>query len=255
MANSSASPLLKLSPELRNWIYDEVLISERIVRLTDDMGKRTWSVPPLLQTCRWIRDEAMEMYYAQNSFLVGAVDVRDEEFPSDRETYDFTLALQEEVCRVMLARWLKALPDDARSSLKQIFISDHYHAEYEYREYDKHEDCYYTTYYVPSFKRYREMLKLAGAALPKGCLLYLEVKTTRYSAYNDREPFWSMDGHGDYDGELEPEEMFALFGRKRWDVEQEEELEEILKTPEPEGDEAEGDGTEGSEVEASKLEY
>ncbi|KAI6831035.1 hypothetical protein KC342_g8117 [Hortaea werneckii] len=233
MANSSASPLLKLSPELRNWIYDEVLISERIVRLTDDMGKRIWSVPPLLQTCQWIQDEAMEMYYAQNSFLVSAVD--------------------EEVCRVMLARWLKVLPDDARSSLSQIFISDHYHAEYEYREFDKHEDSYYTTYYVPSFKRYRDMLKLAGAAVPKGCLLYLEIRTTRYSAYNEREPFWSMDSHGDYDGELEPEEMFALFGRKRWDVEQEEELEAMLKTPEPEGDEAEGDGTEGSEVEASKV--
>ncbi|KAI7114972.1 hypothetical protein KC352_g34485, partial [Hortaea werneckii] len=216
---------------------------------------RTWSVPPLLQTCRWIRDEAMEMYYAQNSFLVGAVDVRDEEFPSDRETYDFTLALQEEVCRVMLARWLKALPDDARASLKQIFISDHYHAEYMHREYDKYDDMYERTYYVPNFKRYRDMLKLAGTPLPKGCLLYLEVMTTRYSAYNDREPFWSMDGHGDYDHELDSGEMFALFGRKRWDVEQEEELEEMLKTPEPEGDEAEGDETEGSEVEPSKLEY
>ncbi|KAI6910426.1 hypothetical protein KC318_g2514 [Hortaea werneckii] len=253
MANSSESPLLKLSPELRNWIYEKVLISKRVVRLTDDMGKRIWSVPPLLQTCKWIRDEAMEMYYAQNSFLVDAMKVRDEEFPSDKEPYDFTLALQEEVCRVMLARWLKALPDDARASLSQIFIEDHLHAEYEYKELDEDEDRYYKTYYVPSFKRYRKMLKLAGAPLPKGCLLYLEILTTRYSAYYNKEPFWTMDSHGD-EGELEPEEMFALFGRKRWDVEQEEELEAMLKTPEPEGDEAEGDGTEGSEVEGSEVE-
>jgi len=57
-------PLLGLPPELRNRIYDLVLISKREVLIKDTFS------PPLLRTYRQIEAEASSIYYSQNLFIV-----------------------------------------------------------------------------------------------------------------------------------------------------------------------------------------
>lgn len=69
------SPLGKLSPELRNRIYHDVLVDvEDIInqrphreRLKLQL-KYQWQAPALLQTCKQVRNEAIAMYYSLNIF-------------------------------------------------------------------------------------------------------------------------------------------------------------------------------------------
>lgn len=69
---AKGSALLKLPPELRNRIYEYVLISsEHVVVHTHE--KHSWSAPPLLQTCRKMRDEAAGIYYGGNTFECGTI--------------------------------------------------------------------------------------------------------------------------------------------------------------------------------------
>lgn len=80
------SLLLSLPPELRNRIYELVLIDEEFIPLRQDSedtkavtraGQRvrkplvetTIEEPPLLQSCRQIRNEAIQIYYARNTFV------------------------------------------------------------------------------------------------------------------------------------------------------------------------------------------
>ncbi|KAK4902799.1 hypothetical protein LTR27_000738 [Elasticomyces elasticus] len=54
--------LLRLSAELRNGIYELVLLSE------DSIDMRTESQPGLAKTCRQIRKECIQIYYGQSKF-------------------------------------------------------------------------------------------------------------------------------------------------------------------------------------------
>ncbi|KAK5715099.1 hypothetical protein LTR15_010515 [Elasticomyces elasticus] len=54
--------LLKLSAELRNNIYELVLLSE------DSIDIRTETQPAIARTCRQIREECIQIYYGQSKF-------------------------------------------------------------------------------------------------------------------------------------------------------------------------------------------
>ena len=68
--------LHKLPAEMRNRIYREVLVDPECVFIED---AEDFQEPPLLQTCRQIRQEAITIYYRENYFCICA-----EGFNSDR---------------------------------------------------------------------------------------------------------------------------------------------------------------------------
>ncbi|KAF7192426.1 hypothetical protein HII31_05940 [Pseudocercospora fuligena] len=68
---SQDSPLLSLPPELRNQIYDLILISP--------LGSKptitgTFSPPPLLSVCSQIRSEALKLWLSANVFSITILD-------------------------------------------------------------------------------------------------------------------------------------------------------------------------------------
>jgi len=62
-----ASHFLQLPPELRNTIYRHVLIAKDPIIDIDPFLKQ----PPLLQTCRQTRSEALKLWYLSNHFAMG----------------------------------------------------------------------------------------------------------------------------------------------------------------------------------------
>ena len=65
---AAQSPLLRLSGELRNKIYREVLVDQKSVKVT------TTGVPEpaFLLTCKQIRREGMDVFYGENRFRIPA---------------------------------------------------------------------------------------------------------------------------------------------------------------------------------------
>ena len=79
------SRLLRLPAELRNRIYEEVLISEKPIYLntTHVRPHATWRWSlGVLQACQMIRAEAQPVYYSNNSFcfssLWGATELKED---------------------------------------------------------------------------------------------------------------------------------------------------------------------------------
>jgi hypothetical protein len=70
--------LLNLPPELRNRIYELVLIGDDLVEVGTDVVVRRYAEgeesravikePPLLRTCHTIRNDATQLYYSSNKF-------------------------------------------------------------------------------------------------------------------------------------------------------------------------------------------
>ncbi|KAI7308404.1 hypothetical protein KC315_g13355 [Hortaea werneckii] len=198
MPRNADSPLMKLSPELRNRIYREVLVSGAIVRMTDTYGNGEWSPPALLHTCRRIRREASGIYYSMNAFLFCSAD-----FTLLDEEKDFEIPMQEEICRIMIVRWFRALRRSARTAVQRIFIDDHYHFQADY-EYDETE-------VIPDYARYRQMLSWAGVRLSSDCGLFLELRFRRLPAHIPRRPIWRAE-----DGEeIDEDERRELFEEER----------------------------------------
>lgn len=112
MAVLDRSSLLdKLSAELRNSIYHQVLVEEAPITINYDVNdvdalfRRPF--PALLRTCRRVRLEASQLYYHANTFVV-------KQFPS-RYTR----------CSPMLIQWLQMLGSDNRRSLRRVrYLSD-----------------------------------------------------------------------------------------------------------------------------------
>ncbi|KAI7282140.1 hypothetical protein KC345_g3695 [Hortaea werneckii] len=205
MPRNADSPLMRLSPEMRNRIYREVLVSGPIVRMTDTYGNGEWSPPALLHTCRRIRREASGIYYSMNSFLFCSAD-----FTLLDEEKDFEIPMQEEICRIMIGRWVKVLRRSARNALARIFVDDHYHFQADY-EYDETE-------VIPDYARYRQMLGWAGVRLPSDCALFLELRFRRRPAHIPRRPVWRAE-----DGEeIEERERRVLFEEEPEEDEDEE---------------------------------
>lgn len=79
--------LLTIPPELRNRIYEEVLVEEKKI----DLSHKDTKPPGLLSTCRQIRDEARKIWYFQNKFhlTVIACDCRlERDFADAREAVE-----------------------------------------------------------------------------------------------------------------------------------------------------------------------
>lgn len=68
------SPLSILPPELRNRIYDLTLVENDNITTNVtpmyDTPSRLWKPPPILQSCRQLRAEALPVYYGSNTFVV-----------------------------------------------------------------------------------------------------------------------------------------------------------------------------------------
>jgi hypothetical protein len=83
-------PFLDLPPELRNRIYDLVFSEFKLELVLSATQPR----PPLLRTCRQIRQEASSLYYAR-SFLVTCA---------------------EEIC----VPWLRSIPAEMRKHMRAV---------------------------------------------------------------------------------------------------------------------------------------
>ncbi|KAI5362078.1 hypothetical protein Slin15195_G057280 [Septoria linicola] len=73
MAQQAGPSLLGIPPELRNRIYDEVLVQPRSISLRYHGDNKQ---PPLLSVCRAIRSEAIGIYYNDNNFFLEACKCR-----------------------------------------------------------------------------------------------------------------------------------------------------------------------------------
>ena len=107
------SLLLDLPPELRNRVYEHVLVSNDSIEVDPNYGyygieddleddleedRSTIKEPPLLQTCQMIRNEATQLYYSSNRF-------------SCRTKYK-------------LFRWIQGFGTSKRAMLKDVRASD-----------------------------------------------------------------------------------------------------------------------------------
>lgn len=106
------SPLLQLPPELRNRIYNEVLIGESSVQIHQPCNDHTVKFgnrfpPALLQTCRTIRGEANQLYFGLNTFILVC------------EPLSSLRACAWTSC---LTKWLLLVGEEARSLLQKVYI-------------------------------------------------------------------------------------------------------------------------------------
>lgn len=66
---SAPVPFLDLPGELRNHIYRYSLVTVDSIAITDGGKVPLWMPPAVLATCRQIRNEALPIYYIENSFM------------------------------------------------------------------------------------------------------------------------------------------------------------------------------------------
>lgn len=94
------SPLPRLPAELRNRIYELVLV-EGTVEVFRHIRK-IWKSPALLHTSRQIRAEASSIYFGGNSFLITGF------LHHDR----------------YLSSWLRVLPAPSRAAIQRVYSED-----------------------------------------------------------------------------------------------------------------------------------
>ncbi|KAK5117151.1 hypothetical protein LTR85_008919 [Meristemomyces frigidus] len=68
---NNSVPLLRLPPELRNELFRNVLLEDRVV-----VNATHHETPGLLRTWHQLRDEASSIFYQENKFLVEFVDLK-----------------------------------------------------------------------------------------------------------------------------------------------------------------------------------
>lgn len=119
MAKSPEPPLLKLPAELRNRIYEMVLLDATTTHVTTAKAKPDWHSPGLLRTCHQIRSEASSIYYAVNIFRVSSLNCSDDE-------EDDLLVLKRE-CLDVLKQWLGILAATDKQALRRTYLDDHYY--------------------------------------------------------------------------------------------------------------------------------
>ncbi|KAK4544193.1 hypothetical protein LTR36_004403 [Oleoguttula mirabilis] len=97
--SQQGSPLLKLAAELRNNIYELVLIADSPI---DTRDKKAAKVPALLSTCKHMRYEAAAIYYGQNTFS-GAVGLGDinQKRKSNLSIFSWLRAIGKEHCALI----------------------------------------------------------------------------------------------------------------------------------------------------------
>ncbi|KAK5692976.1 hypothetical protein LTR97_010452 [Elasticomyces elasticus] len=156
------SLLLELAPELRNAIFVEVLVEVGEIWISSS------NVPPLLQTCRQIRADALQLYYASNVFRV---DLR-------RDRFDDSIV-----------PWLKSTGTSALPVLSTIWLDDIYHSLVADAE--------------EALNNYAKQLLESGCAVDKA-RFYIECQllVDEENDYDDEnlagEPFWTNEPEKDF---------------------------------------------------------
>lgn len=154
MSATSDPPLLKLPPELRNRIYDAILLSNNPIIVRIERPGPKWQPPPLLQTCHQDRAEAIGIYFAGNTFRCYFLrdSGRRHTNPDGRDvvqhrTSDF-------------AQWLTAIGKESSSLLRTVYLDDQYYD-------DKREAR-------SALHRYRQHLRLSNINVDK-TRLFVEI--------------------------------------------------------------------------------
>ena len=172
MAATTECMLLAIPPELRNRIYDEVLISSYKIGLTNTEEERTWRCPALLQTCTQIRREAAGIYYSRNTFVISHHSGR---FPASQDAHETS-------CGRDVVGWCQTIGQAVASMLRKLFLDDTCH--------DNDEEA------KLALARYRTVL--AAAAVPfTECLLFIERDSAEWDlgaqwlgSVGSLEPHW-----------------------------------------------------------------
>lgn len=120
--SNTTSPLLALPAELRNRIYELVLIKEVCIEViiycidgciikelqSQHLANRVQQ-PPLTRTCRQLREESLSIFYTGNVFLIR------------RSNGDSHLDHGSHDDEEPLVRWLSAIGAEKRSWLRQFY--------------------------------------------------------------------------------------------------------------------------------------
>lgn len=156
MQDNQQSPFLRLPPELRNRIYEDLLVSEEVVGVTS-LGYHQWTPPSLLHTCHQIRSEASKLYYAANIFQICS------RWHQDRlegafEMQEWLHALckpQQDMLRRIRIDWTN---NSFQDHLDQFYDAENIIKKYEQRQKDK----------SITIKKYDQHLKDNGIAIREG---------------------------------------------------------------------------------------
>jgi hypothetical protein len=92
-----------LPPELRNHIYELVLLDTDVEYVVDNWD---WEFPSLLHVCTQIRSEALGLYYSRTMFYLTCDDWQDGML----------------FCNTMIVKWLRALSTTALNALKKVIM-------------------------------------------------------------------------------------------------------------------------------------
>jgi len=105
-------PFLRLPAELRNRIYNEVLLETEAIPIklaVGFMSYRSWKPPGILRTCRTIRSEAAPIYYGSNTFKLDAIE------------YMYGVKKQRKAVK-RLQPWFKGLGNLQRNMLRTVYL-------------------------------------------------------------------------------------------------------------------------------------
>lgn len=102
--STTYSPFLNLPAELRNWIYEALLLEPEPITVARPPLFKDWTAHPLLHTCRQIRNEGSQIYFSSNIFV-----------PYRVAEIDFMVA------------WLKMIGFQQYRMLRKIYLDDRYH--------------------------------------------------------------------------------------------------------------------------------
>lgn len=115
------SPLSRLPAELRNNIWERVLLS-CIEILVSDKSYKQWRPPALLRSCRELRREASGLYYAGNTFPLKCRDifcVLNKFLGSERGSVGCAKHVD-----MLLLSWLSVLSASSRAHLRSVHLKD-----------------------------------------------------------------------------------------------------------------------------------
>lgn len=114
------SPLLSLPAELRNYIWELVVVRDQPIDATPVAQYISPSYvqglvkqPPLSQVCRSVRQEVVSIFYGSNDFIAG---------------------LKFEQDAVNLEKWLTAIGERNRGYMKCFLVQERVHGEFEDRQ-------------------------------------------------------------------------------------------------------------------------
>lgn len=158
------SSLLSLPSELRNTIYELVLVSEKRIKIYDKANKDC-RPPAVLQACHQLRHEAGAIYYGGNIFKIRAI--WNDEAKEDQDVWF-------DSCDSFFAQWLASIGPDSRAGLRKVHIHDTYHESEEVKA---------------KIARRRTVLKAAQVDIDKA-EIYIELARTMWHSASLRVQQW-----------------------------------------------------------------